>query len=585
MRKPPHDERIYLAHDLYNSSVCLTDGGVLMHRFKQHLLLLALTVYACLGHAAPAVLPGSGTPTGAAVAPTAAAPSLMSKERFGDLPNFALETPAFAANKKDFTSEFELTQFIHRKIAGSPHVSWRRLGRTAGGRDMHLLVLTQDGRSDPLSVAANRKPNVWIIAQQHGNEPAGAEAALEILRRLVSTDLRQVLERVNVMVVPRANPDGAATSQRETANKSDMNRDHLAHAVHETQKLHAALNDYPPTVVVDAHEFTVAGRWVDRYGVAEASDVLVQSASHPGVSEHLKRLAKEVFDPALHAAWAQYGLKHFTYHTLNVQGPQSFVQMGGNFAGIGRNALGLMGAVSYLIESRGVGIGKDNYPRRVASHVVSMTSILKTAAANVDLLRSAQRDARRHQTIGSDWIVDHTALRESKQMPMLDMATGEDKAITVDFQNSLSITPTVLRALPMAYVLPPSLASAALIAKLQSHNLNVSRVGVAQELEFESFTVSQLKQEPGEFGAPVERVITETKRFKKTIETGSLWVGVTQGYQPQWRIAAALFEPESAGSLVGTKWLGSEPVVGQVLPVLRVVGGGTVVAPQYEALD
>jgi hypothetical protein len=36
---------------------------------------------------------------------------------------------------------------------------------------------------------------------------------------------------------------------------------------------------------------------------------------------------------------------------------------------------------------------------------------------------------------------------------------------------------------------------------------------------------------------------------------------------------------------VGTKWLGSEPVVGQVLPVLRVVGGGTVVAPQYEALD
>ncbi len=509
----------------------------------------------------------------------------MSKERFGDLPTVALETPAFAANKKDFTTEAELSQFLHRKIAPSPHVSWRRLGRTAGGRDMHLLVLTQDGRSDPLSVAANRKPNIWFIAQQHGNEPAGAEACLELLRRLVSTDLKQVLERVNVMVVPRANPDGAATAQRETASKADMNRDHLAHAVHETQKLHVALADYPPSVVVDAHEFTAAGRWVERYGVAEASDILVQSASHPGVADSLKKLAKDLFDPALQSVWAQYGLKHFTYHTLNVQGAQSFVQMGGNFAGIGRNAMGLMGAVSFLIETRGVGLGKDNYPRRVASHVLSMVSILKTSVANVDALRAALREARRHPAPGSDWVVDHTVLRESKQMPMLDIASGEDKTITVEFQNSLMVSPTVQRPLPSAYVLPPSLASSALVAKLQSLGLLVSRVSAAQELEFESYTVTQIKQEPGEFGAPIDRVVTDTKRFKKTLDVGSVWIAVTQGYQPQWRLAVTLFEPESLGGLVGTKWLGNEPSVGQVLPVMRVVGGAMVVAPQFEPMD
>ena len=509
----------------------------------------------------------------------------MSKERFGDLPGFVLETPAFATNKKDFTTDAELSQFLHRKIAPSPHVSWRRLGRSAGGRDMHLLVLTQDGRSDPQSVAANRKPNVWFIAQQHGNEPAGAEASLELLRRLVSTDLRQVLERVNVMVVPRANPDGAAAFQRETAAKADMNRDHLAHNLHETQKLHAALNDYPPTVVVDAHEFTAAGRWVERYGVVQASDVLVQSASHPGLADSLKRISKDVFESALQNAWGLYGLKYFTYHTLNVQGAQSFVQMGGNFSGMARNAMGLMGAVSILIESRGVGIGKDNYPRRVASHVISMMAILKASAANAEALRAAQREARRHPIAGTEWVVDHTALRETKQIPMLDASTGEEKTVAVEYQNSLIINPTVQRILPAGYIVPPYLGSAAMIAKLQAFGLNVSRLNAAQELELESYTITQLKQEAGEFGAPTERVVTETKRFKKMVEAGTIWVGVMQGYQPLWRVAAALFEPESVGSLIGTKWLGGEPVVGQVLPVMRVVGSSIVVAPQFESMD
>jgi hypothetical protein len=562
----------------------------LVHPVQTTLLALSMAA-AGFVQAAPAVLPVSPPPSTVNVSVgmpvTVTAPSLMSKERFGDLPNFVLDTPAFAQGKKDYTTDAEMTQFIHRKIAPSPNVSWRRLGRTAGGRDMHLLVLTQDGRSDSLSVAANRKPNVWVIAQQHGNEPAGAEAALELLRRLVQTDLKQVLDKVNVMIVPRANPDGAAVNARLTGSKHDMNRDHIGHTVHETQKLHAALNDYPPSVVVDAHEFTVEGRWVERYGASQASDILFQNATHPGVADSLKRVAKEVFDPALQAAWQSYGLKHFVYHTLNVEGAQSFVQMGGNFAGIGRNALGLMGAVSYLIETRGIGLNKDNYPRRVASHVISMVTVLKTAAANVELLRNAQRDAKRYVAAGTPWVVDFTMQRESKQMPMLDAVTGEDKTITVDFQNSLVISPTIARAVPLGYVLPANFASVALIAKLQSTGLNVSRVLVAQELDVEQYTITQMKQEAGEFGAPQDKVMTEVKRSKKIIEAGSLWIPMTQGYQPLWRVAAVMLEPESVGSLVGTKWLGKEAKeldIGHVLPLFRVIGG-VVVAPQYEPLD
>ncbi len=507
-------------------------------------------------------------------------------ERFADLANFTLDTPAFAAKKTDFTTDAELQSFLQRRIAPSSHVVWRSLGKTPGGRELHLLVLTQDGRGDPVGVAASRKPNVWVVGQQHGNEPAGAEAALELLRRLVSTDLRLVLDKINVIVVPRANPDGAAHFKRETS-KGDMNRDHLLMSLSETQMLHIGLDAYPPSVVIDAHEFTAAGRWMDRYGAAQASDLLVQSASHPGVSEHVKKIAKDWFDPALQAAWSQVGLRSFVYHTLNIQGTQSFVQMGGNFAGIGRNSFGLYGAVSYLIESRGVGIGKDHYPRRVASQVISMVAILKTAAKHADDLRALARDARKTgaapaPAASHEWIVDHSVKREMRALPLYDPVTGEDKTVMVDFQNSLAVTPTVVRALPLGYLLPPNHP---LAGRLRALGLNVHRLTASVELDVDSYIVKSLQQESGEFGAPQDKVSTDMKRSKRTFEAGSFWIPMTapgaSQQQPLWRVASAVLEPEGVGSYASHKLLG-ELAIGSELALHRVVPLG---ANQTHALN
>ena len=66
-----------------------------------------------------------------------------------------------------------------------------------------------------------------LIGQQHGDEPAGSEALLVIAQELAQGLLEPLLDQINVVIVPRANPDGAATGTRSTANGVDMNRDHL----------------------------------------------------------------------------------------------------------------------------------------------------------------------------------------------------------------------------------------------------------------------------------------------------------------------------------------------------------------------
>jgi murein tripeptide amidase MpaA len=65
-----------------------------------------------------------------------------------------------------------------------------------------------------------------ILGQQHGNEPAGGEAALALTEQLPKHEL-DLLAQVNVLVMPRANPDGAQNFVRATANGLDVNRDHL----------------------------------------------------------------------------------------------------------------------------------------------------------------------------------------------------------------------------------------------------------------------------------------------------------------------------------------------------------------------
>ncbi|WP_204388651.1 M14 family zinc carboxypeptidase, partial [Bifidobacterium pullorum] len=56
-------------------------------------------------------------------------------------------------------------------------------------------------------VSDNGKLTVWIQAQIHPNEPAAGEAALVMVSDLCGSYGDAVLDDINVVVVPRINPD------------------------------------------------------------------------------------------------------------------------------------------------------------------------------------------------------------------------------------------------------------------------------------------------------------------------------------------------------------------------------------------
>ncbi|MBX7229115.1 MAG: succinylglutamate desuccinylase/aspartoacylase family protein [Burkholderiaceae bacterium] len=497
-------------------------------------------------------------------------------ERFADLP-ITVETPAFAAAKRDFTSDAEMAQFIARLDLQTEHLVWRLLGKTPGGREMHLLLFTSEGKSNAFDIAASRKPIVWIIGQQHGNEPAGAEACLEIARRLTVGDLKWVLDRISVVIVPRANPDGAAQNRRES-NLTDLNRDHLLLSAPETQLLHRAMRQLPPHVVIDAHEFGPANRWIERFGVAQSSDLLLQSASHPEVAEPLRAVVREVFDPAIDSATRRFGIRTFIYHLLNTSGEKPFVQTGSNFAGIARNTFALYGAVSYLLESRGIGLERQNLQRRVASHVIAMSAILRAAANNPETLIKAVKAAR------NDWLgeitVDHNLRREMREIPAYEPISGDEKPLKLELQNAFSISPTITRPVPFGYLLGADQAEAA--QRLVQHGVRVIRMFQAQDVSVERYIIRAVRQEPSDNGTLLDRVITATQVLNVTVPAGTFYIPINQ---PFARIAATALEPEGAGSFVNSRLI-RVPAglqVGVELPIMRLVLPARLAGPLLEA--
>jgi len=166
-----------------------------------------------------------------------------------------LQTPAEAVKYSQGGTLYDpLMKFVYELDAASNLMSVRKLTTTLGGRDVVLAVLSNPPIYRPEDVLKTDKPIVLIVNNVHGNEVAGKDASMEIMRDLVQGDLRPLLDDVVVLNIPTINPDGAEVRRRTNEQNFDMNRDYLKL---ESQEIGAlvtqVLNVWQPDIWVDTH--------------------------------------------------------------------------------------------------------------------------------------------------------------------------------------------------------------------------------------------------------------------------------------------------------------------------------------------
>lgn len=495
-------------------------------------------------------LPPVGTPT--------AAPASYSNAvaaRF-PAPSVQYVTPGLQEGRQTFSSNEEVRAFLSElaatKNAGLT-ANLQSIGKSQQGADIHALFMSKGAGSTPADFARSNKPTVLFIGQQHGNEPAGGEALLVTANQLLKGPWSGVLDSINVIVVPHANPDGTAEQTRALSNQLDLNRDHLLLRSPEARALARLVRDYRPLVVVDSHEYMVGGRFEEKFNALQSYDAMLQYANTPNIGEFVVKASGEWFVDPMFQALKKDNLSAQWYFSTPADPQDIGLAMGGIRPDTGRNVNGLKNAVSLLVETRGIGIGREHIQRRVHTHVVANGKVLEQAAARAGHLRQVQEFVERDaasQACHGNLIIDAAQTQEQRDITMLDPTTGADIVRQLPWKSSLALRTTQERNRPCGYLLAGSEND--VVARLQLLGLSVLRVAESGELQVQQYVETGRsegrRQDPhgaivGE--GPITQVKVNLAPLTVQVPAGSYYIPMGQ---PLANLAAAALEPDTQNS-------------------------------------
>jgi len=115
---------------------------------------------------------------------------------------------------RGYTTETELSSKIE-VLASQSHGEVLWLGTSVEGRQISAVRL---GPKRPSA------PRVMFMGGIHGNEPVGTELVLQFGSHVINADATEIMQDVEIYIVPRVNPDGFAHMSRSNVNNVDLNR-------------------------------------------------------------------------------------------------------------------------------------------------------------------------------------------------------------------------------------------------------------------------------------------------------------------------------------------------------------------------
>jgi hypothetical protein len=282
-----------------------------------------------------------------------------------------ISAPVETNNYARVTSHDELLAFLKNADGLSNRVTVSIIGTTTQGREIPLVVLSRDGMANP-------RLRLMVLCQQHGNEPSGKEAALTLVAQAVREDLDQLLERMDILLIPCVNPDGNEAVTRRNGAGADLNRDHLLLLQPETRAVHEVYNRWMPEATLDVHEFAAAGdAWLNA-GYYRSIDEQFGLPTNPNVAPSLRAFGKEHMFPFLETKLRDAGIRFFNYAIGG--GPGDSVRHSTTDINDGRQSLAILHSFSCILEGRNGKGMSDELRRRVRGQLSAIRAYMMFVA-------------------------------------------------------------------------------------------------------------------------------------------------------------------------------------------------------------
>lgn len=262
----------------------------------------------------------------------------------------------------------------------------------------------------------NGKPTVHYQAQIHGNETSGCAAAMGLMKYLNTPAGEKLLDSINLYIIPRLNPEGALLYRRQGGQGLDLNRDYFAFYGRETKGSFRAFRAFLPCLVIDAHE--LRSRKLSR--VMRYEDIQLSGGCAPNGDP-------ELYENNLNLMFAatdemqKMGLRNYFYLD--------------HISGVGMATSTRYfferGAMTVLIESRGIDLGFGRYHRRIMGQFTAARRILEEVAENPEKYSApSKREREGFLSTKGDFVVSGAYTDDPENDPKFpiydfDVQTGE----------------------------------------------------------------------------------------------------------------------------------------------------------------
>lgn len=422
---------------------------------------------------------------------------------------------------------------------------------------------SEEGRSFPYVHLSSRKGDtlrrhdtgskvrVWIQGAVHGNEPAGDEATQALLGKF-DDDSRwaaSILRHLELVVLPRYNPDGVYYFQRTLAVNLDPNRDHIKLARQQTRDIKQLMNEFNPHVIVDMHEY-FAGSPFGGGQYVHASDGLFSAAKNLNINKGIRNLSEKLFAKNIAKDMKTAGLRAEPYVTGSSSSDPNFVAdfaEAGTDAKIGRNAMGLTQAVVFLLEMRGIGLADQEFQRRTAAGLTMLESIVQTAADNAKkVLKTVEGGIKEFIESDDDIVVTDYSKTEIRPFAMVDKKNGSVVHPPVRFASTTPSLANLTRSRPEAYLIPVAWSEVA--ERLRVAGLEVETLDEPFEGTVEALTITSTELDTSYYEGVVRvTATTKTSERELSLPKGSFRVSTRQ---KNAALAMVALEPENIDSYV-----------------------------------
>ena len=404
----------------------------------------------------------------------------------------AFSTPAFddghAAHQS--TTQPELEAFIKDLDDADDRMYIYSAGKSAYGQDVPLVIFTATDLSEAqtLEQAAellreNGKLTLHYQGHIHGNEPAGGEAALAMIKRLDSDSGTALTDKINIYVIPRLNPDGAQKYTRKTAATNvDPNRDLFKLGEVETRNLVKAVQLLEPQIMIDSHEYT-ANIYKEEgvYADMQVSPGFVTDPKEELASLSLA-LVQDVFGKL-----EEQGLSYKYYlDTLNSENVTTV-----------RDYFCRQGKLTFVLESMGINYGNTTLGRRTVGHMISAWQIMEQVAAQPQLyLDAVNRWKENTVNAGLSYTEDDVVIlqRATSKHPEYDLVM-EYFQLHPGYRSSKRVETKIndvivrSRPAPTAYVIPAGEAwTDQVLAHMDLHGISYTKLPAGSKLYLQQYT-------------------------------------------------------------------------------------------------